>query len=199
MAQAKIAILASGSGSNAAAILQACATKQVSYTAALVVTNKPTAGVLQVAHTYGVPTMVLRVNDFAAEDVFANDCPYLTKLNEMDIKYIVLAGYLKKIPKTLLQSYPNRILNIHPALLPRYGGQGMYGNHVHEAVIASRATLSGLTIHLVNDAYDEGKILFQATCPVTPTDTTTILAAKVLALEHRHYATIINYYITTHF
>jgi phosphoribosylglycinamide formyltransferase-1 len=112
------------------------------------------------------------------------------------IDFIVLAGYMKLIPEWIVFRYKDKIVNIHPALLPKYGGKGMYGNHVHEAVIAAGETESGITIHLVNSKYDEGKILFQTTCPVSPDETPETLATKIHRLEHRHYPIVIEQYIS---
>jgi phosphoribosylglycinamide formyltransferase-1 len=107
------------------------------------------------------------------------------------IDFIVLAGFLWKIPHTLIKAFPNKIINIHPALLPRYGGKGMYGHHVHQAVIDNKETQSGITIHYVDEKYDHGSIIFQAKCTVLPTDTAELLAKKIHRLEHEHYPQVI--------
>ena len=109
----------------------------------------------------------------------------------MSVDLIVLAGYLKKIPQDLVDVYPNKIINIHPALLPKFGGKGMYGIRVHEAVVAQGELVSGMTIHYVNAKYDDGAIIFQAKCPVLPADTAEQVAANVLQLEHKHYAPVV--------
>ncbi len=186
-----IAIFATGAGSNAKAIIQATLQHKLHYKVALIVTNNPNAGVLQVAQEYGIPTCILN----AAALHNAHD--YIPQLKQYGIAYIILAGFLLKIPTVLIQAYPKRIINIHPALLPKYGGKGMYGHHVHQAVIYNKEAQSGITIHLVNEVYDAGLILFQATCVVTSSDTIATLADKVHRLEHAHYAGIIDAVITS--
>jgi phosphoribosylglycinamide formyltransferase-1 len=115
----------------------------------------------------------------------------MPELSENKIDYIILAGFLWKIPQTLIRAYPYRIINLHPALLPKYGGKGMYGQHVHEAVIAAKEKESGITIHYVDEIYDHGKIIFQAKCAVTETDTADSLAAKIHSLEHANFPRVI--------
>jgi phosphoribosylglycinamide formyltransferase-1 len=121
-----------------------------------------------------------------------NSQALLNLLSDKQIDFIVLAGYLLKIPAEVVKAYPGRIVNIHPALLPSYGGKGMYGHHVHEAVLAAGDKESGITIHLVDELYDNGSILFQARCPVYPTDTPETLAERVHALEYAHYPRVID-------
>jgi phosphoribosylglycinamide formyltransferase-1 len=152
---------------------------------ALVLTNNPNAGVLVRAAEAGVPARA-----FTREE-FAEGTAILRIMESYDIGYIVLAGFMNKITAPLLEAYPKRILNIHPALLPRFGGKGMYGSHVHEAVLAAGERQSGITIHYINAHYDEGDILFQARCPVFSEDTVESLAARVHALEYAHYPRVI--------
>lgn len=178
----KIAIFASGSGSNAEAIIRyfnfsADAPGQV----ALVVTNRADAGVVERAGRLGVAVVTLTRSEL-------NDAAVMLPLMERHgIEIIALAGFLMMIPLFLIERYEGRMVNIHPSLLPKYGGKGMYGHHVHEAVVAARETETGITIHLVSERYDEGAILLQARVGLSPTDTPADVAAKVHTLEHHHY------------
>lgn len=181
----KIAIFASGSGTNAENIVRYF-TKNELIKVALVLSNHAKAGVHARVNALGVPSFT-----FSKEE-FASATPILTKLAEFSVNFIVLAGFMSKIPDALLAAFPDRIVNIHPALLPKFGGKGMYGHHVHEAVLAAGETESGITIHQVNAHYDEGKILFQATCPVWPNDTPDTLAQRVHQLEYAHYPRVIS-------
>jgi len=180
----KIAVFASGSGSNAENIVKHFSgSPEVEIS--LLISNNPTAGVHERMKKLGVPSVTYSKNDFQEAE------PILKILTEFHIDWIVLAGFLKKIPALLLQAYPNRIINIHPALLPKYGGKGMYGMHVHEAVVAAREKETGITIHYVNENYDEGPAIFQATCPVLPTDTPEDVAHKIHALEYEYFPKVI--------
>ena len=183
MKAVKLAIFASGRGSNAEAILQF--QSQANYEVALIVVSRPQALVADLARAKGLPLIVLEKERFQQEDLL------LESLNEYGIELICLAGFLWKIPDYLIKAFPGRIINIHPSLLPKYGGKGMYGSKVHEAVVASGEKESGITIHLVNEEYDKGKILFQAKVPVYEKDTAADLASRVLALEHQHFPTVI--------
>lgn len=180
----KIAIFASGSGSNAENIAQYFAQNEF-VDIRLIITNKADAYVLQRAEKLQIPSLLLTAKDMQDSD------RVITILKEYDIDFIVLAGYLLKIPAYLIEQFPNAIINIHPALLPKFGGKGMYGAHVHEAVVAAQEKQSGITIHYVNEHYDEGAIIFQATCPVLPSDTADDVAAKVHTLEYSHFPHII--------
>jgi len=177
---AKMAIFASGSGSNAeniALYFKSNPTAEVS----LILANKADAYVLERASKLGIPSAVFdRKQFYETESV-------LEMLREKHIDLLVLAGFLWLVPDYLLKAYPGRIVNIHPALLPKYGGKGMYGEKVHQAVKASGDIVSGITIHFVDEHYDEGRILFQATCEVTPDDTPDSIAQKVHRLEYEHY------------
>jgi folate-dependent phosphoribosylglycinamide formyltransferase PurN len=220
-----IAIFASGTGSNARKIIEyfegagsgfasagsgLAAAGDSSLTTAgskssssqvkvsLIVCNVPDAGVLAIAKEKGIPTLLINKNEFAATG-------YVESLHNADIQFIVLAGFLWKVPEVLVRAYQpgmkidgvlvngkenvsKGIINIHPALLPKYGGKGMYGTRVHEAVIAAGEKESGITIHWVNEHYDEGGIIFQATCEVVSSDTPETLANKIHSLEHAHFA-----------
>jgi formyltetrahydrofolate-dependent phosphoribosylglycinamide formyltransferase len=180
----KIAIFASGAGSNAANIIRFFEHRN-DINIALIVCNKPGAGVLQIAEKNGVPTLMIEKERFSKGDA------YLPELQKMGIDFVVLAGFLWKVPAALIAGYPNKIINIHPALLPKYGGKGMYGRFVHEAVIQNKEKESGITIHYADELYDHGAIIFQATCPVLETDTADVLARRVQQLEHLHYPKVI--------
>ncbi len=179
----KLAIFASGSGSNAEAIFRYFKDSP-EVEVALVLSNKADAGVLERARNFQVPTLTFNRKELY-ETGFVRD-----QLQEID--WIVLAGFLWLVPAALVEAFPGRIINIHPALLPKYGGKGMYGRHVHEAVLKAGEKESGITIHYVNERYDEGNIIFQARCPVDPSDTPESLAGKIRELEHRHYPAVID-------
>lgn len=183
----RIIIFASGSGSNAENLVHFFKNSEVKVSA--IFCNKPDAGVISRAARLGVPCEVFTAASF-------RESSFLELLKKYQPDFIILAGFLLKVPTYLISSFPNRILNLHPALLPSYGGKGMYGHHVHEAVIANREPHSGITIHLVNENYDEGRILFQAMCEVTSADTPDSLATKIHALEHCHFPQIISDYIS---
>ena len=180
----KIAIFASGSGSNAENIIQYFAQKP-QFCVKSVFCNVPDAYVLERAKKYRIPTFVFNREEFRNPD------KVFRQLQEQEIDFIVLAGFLWLMPSFITAAWPNKIVNIHPALLPAYGGKGMYGHYVHEAVIAAGEKESGITIHYVNDHYDQGAIIFQAKCPVLPTDTPDDLAARILELEYRYFPEII--------
>ena len=180
----KIAIFASGSGSNAENIIQYFAQKP-QFCVKSVFCNVPDAYVLERAKKYRIPSFVFNREEFRNPD------KVFRQLQEQEIDFIVLAGFLWLMPSFITAAWPNKIVNIHPALLPAYGGKGMYGHHVHEAVIAAGEKESGITIHYVNDHYDQGAIIFQAKCPVLPTDSPDDLAARVHELEYRYFPQII--------
>jgi phosphoribosylglycinamide formyltransferase 1 len=179
-----IAIFASGAGSNARKIIEHFS-HHPKVRVDLIVCNKPNAGVLNIADEHGIPTLLLDKEQFFRGNA------YVDEFKVDDIDFIVLAGFLWKVPDALIHAYPGKIVNIHPALLPKYGGKGMYGNFVHEAVIANKETESGISIHLVDEVYDHGKIVFQAKCEVKKDDTPESLAQRIHELEHKHYAKVI--------
>jgi phosphoribosylglycinamide formyltransferase-1 len=180
----RIVLLASGSGSNAENIVRYFSnSKELEFP--FIISNRPDALVHERAKRLMIPSYVFTKSDF-------EDGTVLKFLQENAIDLLVLAGFLLKIPENLLKAYPDKIINIHPALLPKFGGKGMYGSHVHEAVIASGEKESGITIHYVNENYDEGRIIFQAKCPVLPTDSPDDVAAKVHALEYEFFPLIIS-------
>ena len=176
-----IAIFASGAGSNARKIIEYFENKGLRIKVSLIVCNVPNAGVLEIAKEKGIPSLIINKSDFTATG-------YVESLQNADINFIVLAGFLWKVPEVLVRVYPKAIINIHPALLPKYGGKGMYGARVHDAVIDAKEKESGITIHWVNEHYDEGAIIFQAKCSIDANDTADILANKIHALEHAHFA-----------
>jgi phosphoribosylglycinamide formyltransferase 1 len=180
----RIAIFASGSGTNAQRIIEHFAGNDA-VSVSLVLTNKPDAFVLERARKFNVPTHVFdRKRFYETREV-------LTLLQSENIDLIVLAGFLWLIPQYLIKAFPGRIINIHPALLPDYGGKGMYGEKVHRAVIESGDKKSGITIHFVDELYDHGSIIFQATCDIDRDETPGSLAEKVHKLEHQYYPLII--------
>jgi formyltetrahydrofolate-dependent phosphoribosylglycinamide formyltransferase len=179
-----LAVFASGSGTNAAKIIDRFR-DHPRIRVALIVCNKPGAGVLEIAAREGIDTLLIERERFLKGD------GYVPVLAEKGIVWIILAGFLWKIPVALVAAYPLHILNIHPALLPKYGGKGMYGHFVHEAVVAAGEAVSGITIHYVDEQYDHGRTLFQATCSLEPGETSDSLARKIQALEHRHFPEVI--------
>lgn len=181
---AKLAIMASGSGSNAENFIHFFR-DHPRIMVALIISGKPGAYVLERAKKAGIPGVVL--NPGAAGDRGEVERIF----DQYRIDAVVLAGYMKLIPPWLIKRYPGKIFNIHPALLPKFGGKGMYGMHVHRAVIAAGEKKSGISIHLVNEAYDEGRVLFQASLDVLPQDTPESLAEKVKKLEHAHYPEVV--------
>lgn len=179
----RICILASGSGTNAQNIIEYF-TKVENIEVSLVLSNKKEAYVLQRARMLGVSNKF-----FSREDL--NNSVVLKLLEEYRIDFIVLAGFLWLIPIDFLRTYPNRIVNIHPALLPKYGGKGMYGARVHEAVLENKEKESGISIHYVNEEYDKGNIIFQTRCKIEQGETADSLAKKVHQLEYEHYPRVI--------
>ncbi|MBO0933066.1 phosphoribosylglycinamide formyltransferase [Fibrella aquatilis] len=185
----KLAIFASGSGSNAQQIAQYVAGNQ-NIDLCMILTNNPNAGVIDRTRRgfdcgVNVPVLVFDRPTFYQTDRISQ----LLERQEVDL--IVLAGFMWLVPPALVKAFPGQIINIHPALLPKFGGKGMYGHHVHEAVVAAGETETGITIHFVNEHYDEGAIIFQATCPVSPIDTPDDVAEKIHALEYTHYPRVV--------
>lgn len=178
-----IAIFASGSGSNAENIIRFFDTsKQIKV--ALILCNNPSAGVIDRAKRLNIPCVVFNRNEL-------NDGTVSALLATHKIDFIVLAGFLWLMPKSIVSLYDKKIVNIHPALLPKYGGKGMYGDRVHESVRAAAEKESGITIHYVNENFDEGDIIFQASVALSPADTADDIAAKVHALEYQYFPEII--------
>lgn len=188
MSKKKIAIFASGSGTNAEQIIKHFQHHD-QVEVALILSNKKDAYVLQRAANHNVPT-----NVFGRKDFYETENVNVLLL-AMEIDYVVLAGFLWLVPPYLIKSFANRIINIHPALLPNYGGKGMFGDRVHEAVIANKERESGITIHLVDEIYDNGKILRQEKCQITSSDTAETLAKKIHQLEYKYFPVTIEIYI----
>lgn len=180
----KIVIFASGSGSNAENIVNYFKGSE-SEEVTLILTNNPSAGVIERGKRLDVPVVVFSRNNFSKTDTVVR----LLKNHETD--WVILAGFLWLVPESFIRAFPGRIINIHPALLPKYGGKGMWGHHVHEAVVRNRESESGITIHYVNQHYDEGKIIFQAACTLNSSDTPDSVAQKVHELEYRHFPEVI--------
>jgi phosphoribosylglycinamide formyltransferase-1 len=184
-----IGVFASGRGSNFEAILHAIERGELPARVVLLVSDKSSAGALDLARAHNIPAVHLSPAQFPGEEAYAERL--LALLSEYRVELIALAGYLKKIPGRVVQQYRNRIVNIHPALLPKFGGPGMYGLHVHKAVLAAGETTSGATVHLVDEEYDHGAIVMQKTVEVLPHDTPETLAARVLAVEHELYPQVL--------
>ncbi len=177
-----IAVFASGRGSNFQAILNAIDAGLLPARIVVLISNKSDAGVMEIARAHNIPTQHLSQRMFPSEEALSD--AMLEALDKNHTEFIALAGYLKKIPAQVIRQYRNRIVNIHPALLPSFGGEGMYGHRVHEAVIASGEKVSGATIHLVDEEYDRGPIVLQKTVAIAQDDTADSLAVKVLKIEH---------------
>ena len=178
-----IAIFASGSGSNAEVIVKHFE-KDENIKVKMILCNNPEAGVIARAERLNIPCYVFDKEAYKTGNV-------LNILLENDIDLVVLAGFLWLIPASFIAAFPNKIINLHPALLPKYGGKGMYGHHVHEAVIANGERQSGITIHYVNEHYDEGAIILQAKYEIAPSDSAMDIAAKGQKLEHKHFVEVI--------
>lgn len=180
----RIAIFASGSGSNAEKIINYFQDNEL-VQVDLLLTNNPQAGIIERGRRLSIPTIIFDKKSFAKTDKIVEI------LKKQEIDWVILAGFLWLIPANLVKAYPNKIINIHPALLPKYGGKGMWGHFVHEAVHANKDTESGITIHYVNEHYDEGEVIFQAKCEIVEGDSPEDIAAKVQVLEHKHFPEVI--------
>lgn len=184
----KLALFASGNGTNVQRICEYFRGNE-RIRPAVLFCDRPRAFVLERARQLGLPTVPI-------DKAKLSDPEFMLKaLHAHEATHIVLAGFLAKIPGFLVQAYSGHIYNVHPALLPKFGGKGMYGMHVHEAVLAAREKESGITIHLVDEHYDQGKILFQASCPVAPDDTASDLAEKIHRLEQEHFPLVLERFI----
>jgi phosphoribosylglycinamide formyltransferase-1 len=179
-----IAVFASGSGTNAERLFENFRDHPRGRVAVLL-TNNPQAGAIARADRFEVPVVVFTKQELATTNAL------LAQLQAYAVDLIVLAGFLLKIPPKLIAAYPDRIVNLHPALLPAHGGKGMYGRHVHEAVVAAGETETGISIHYVNEHYDEGRLIRQVRCAVLPTDGPEDVAARVHRLEHQHYPEVV--------
>lgn len=181
----RMAIFASGSGTNAQRIAEYFNTNNAADVA-MILTNNPSAYVIERARKLGIPCKIFNKKQLTETG------EVLDWLNQATIDLVVLAGFLWLMPEHIIKQYPEKIVNIHPALLPKFGGKGMYGSRVHQAVVDAAETESGITIHLVDEAYDRGEIIFQAKCKVTGDDTAESLAAKIHQLEYAHFPVIIH-------
>ena len=192
-----LAIFASGSGTNAENLINyfSC---HPEFRVAVVLCNKPDAFVLQRAARLGVPSVVFNRSQLVCTDALTEEGvpSVMAILKSYDAFALILAGFLMRIPPHLIEAWPDRIINIHPALLPKYGGKGMHGMHVHEAVVAAKEVETGITIHLVDEQYDHGKTLFQARCDVLPCDTALDVAAKIHLLEQEHFPEVVDDYLS---
>jgi phosphoribosylglycinamide formyltransferase-1 len=188
--QKKIALFASGSGTNAENLVRSFSRSRLATTE-LVLTNNVSAGVIERAKQLGVPCVVFNKKDFYETDAVLN------LLLDKKIDLIVLAGFLLLVPEKLIRRFEKRIINIHPALLPGFGGKGFYGKNVHQSVIDSGNILSGITVHYVNEKFDDGEIIFQAACHVSKKDTADSLAEKIHDLEYRYYPVVVEKILTT--
>jgi len=181
--QINISIFASGAGTNAQKLIDHFKNDNL-IKIVLIVCNKKDAGVLRIAEKENISSIFIERKNFYEDG-------YVAALEHYNINWIVLAGFLWKVPLMLIKKFNSRIINIHPALLPKFGGKNMYGNFVHEAVIKNKETESGITIHYVDEIYDNGKIIFQEKCIIDENETPESLAEKIHVLEHEHYPTII--------
>lgn len=177
----RVAIFASGAGSNAEKLIEYFKNHPF-IIITLIVSNKKNAGVLEIANKHHIPTLIINRDNFFNTDTDVN------YLKSIGVDFIILAGFLWKMPLHFIKAYPNKIINIHPALLPKYGGKGMYGHFVHEAIINNKEKETGISIHFVDDFYDNGKIILQKICEVSNTDDADSLAKKVQVLEHTYFA-----------
>jgi len=181
----RLAVFCSGTGTNFKALFHAIIERELPAEIVLCLSNRSQCGAVDFAREYGIETMLLSEKQFKTQGDFAR--AMLRALRERRIDMILLAGYLRKVPDEVIAAYPDKIVNIHPSLLPQFGGHGMYGMRVHEAVIASGETRSGATVHFVNEEYDKGRIIMQNHVPVLAGDTPETLAKRVLRCEHRLY------------
>ncbi|NTU92212.1 MAG: phosphoribosylglycinamide formyltransferase [Chlorobiaceae bacterium] len=181
----RLAVFCSGTGSNFRALFHAIRDRELPAEIVLCLSNRSECGAFDFAREQGMETMFISEKQFGSPDDFGR--AMLGALQERNIEYILLAGYMRKVPDAVIEAYTDRILNIHPALLPKFGGAGMYGIHVHKAVIAAGESESGATVHLVNEEYDKGRILLQSKVAVLPGDTPETLAERVLNCEHILY------------
>lgn len=178
-----IALFASGRGSNFEALHRAIVEQKIAAKIVVVISNNSSSGVLTSARSFGIPAFHISQRQFSDPKLFQQKI--LETLRTFNVNFIVLAGYMKKMDASVIRAFPHRIINIHPALLPKYGGDGMFGMNVHTAVIASKEKESGATVHFVNEEYDKGDIIAQQKIELTETETPETLAAKVLTVEHQ--------------
>jgi phosphoribosylglycinamide formyltransferase-1 len=188
-----IAVFASGRGSNLMAILKAIEEGKLKARVVVVISNNSSAGALEIARSKGIDALHISRRQFSSDREYADKI--LSELRKRNVELVVLAGYMKKIPAEVVSEYRNRILNIHPALLPAFGGQGMYGINVHKAVIESGVKITGVTVHIVDEEYDHGPIVLQRAVEVKDDDTPETLAERVLKVEHEVYPEAIRLFV----
>ena len=186
------AVFASGSGTDFLALVEASQDRDIGWKVVLLITNNPEAGAIDKAKANGIPFRVINRGDFANGQLFLD--ALLAALDEYNVDFIALAGYLRKISPGLIREFPNRIINIHPALLPAFGGKGIYGEKAHQEVLDSGCKVSGLTIHIVNEEYDRGPIVAQKTVEVLENETAETLGARILAEEHKLYPKVVTWF-----
>jgi phosphoribosylglycinamide formyltransferase-1 len=188
-----IAVFSSGRGSNLMAILKAIEEGKLKARVVVVISNNSSAGALEIARSKGIDALHISRRQFSSDREYADKI--LSELRKRNVELVVLAGYMKKIPAEVVSEYRNRILNIHPALLPSFGGQGMYGINVHKAVIESGVKITGVTVHIVDEEYDHGPIVLQRAVEVKDDDTPETLAERVLKVEHEVYPEAIRLFV----
>jgi phosphoribosylglycinamide formyltransferase 1 len=179
----RIAVFASGGGTNFQALIDEINRGQLNAEIAGLISSRPDAGAINRAESQGIPATVIQHDDYPGEQKFGEEL--IRTLRNWDPALIILAGYMLKIPANVIDAFPGRIINIHPALLPKFGGKGLYGIRVHRAVLAAGETHSGCSVHIVTKEYDEGPVVGQSTVPVEPGDTAEDLAARILKEEHK--------------
>lgn len=188
----RLAICASGRGTNFEAILEAIRSGRLDAHVEMVISNNLNAGVMEIARRSGIPTLHVDEQRYSCVEEFSHR--WLIELSQRSVNFIALAGYLKKVPPGVVHAFRNRILNIHPALLPSFGGPGMYGRYVHEAVLARGCRVSGATVHIVDEEFDNGPIVMQRCVEVLDDDTPETLAARVLKIEHKIYPEALQFF-----
>ena len=188
----KVAVFASGSGTDFLALVEASQKSDLGWNVALLITNNPEAGAIEKAKAHSIPYRIINRGDFSDGEQFLTEL--LDALDEYGVDFIALAGYLRKIPPGLIRKFPNRMINIHPALLPAFGGKGLYGEKAHQEVIDTGCKVSGLTIHIVNEEYDRGPIVAQKTVIVEDDDTAVTLGARILEEEHKLYPEVLTWF-----
>jgi formyltetrahydrofolate-dependent phosphoribosylglycinamide formyltransferase len=193
MSQKQLAVLASGRGSNFQAIIEKIATGYMPANMAVLITNNPNAGAIEIAKEHNIPWHVIIPKDFPDSKSFNDEI--LKRLISAKADYLILAGYLKLIGDQIIDKYENRIINIHPALLPSFGGKGMYGHHVHQAIYDSGVKVSGVTVHLVNKEYDAGPIVLQRCVTIDKAKSPEEIAQRVLKVEHELYSQAIKFMV----
>ncbi|MBL7192197.1 phosphoribosylglycinamide formyltransferase [bacterium] len=188
----RLCVLASGKGSDFLSLIKGSFRPDSGCEIVLMITNNPDAGAIHKAEKHEIPNRCINSKDYTERKEFID--AFILALKEHSVEFIALAGYLRKIPPEIIRAFPNRIVNIHPALLPSFGGKGMYGEAVHRAVLEAGCKISGVTVHFVDEEYDRGRIIAQSAVPVLDDDTTETLAERVLEEEHRLYPEVLSWF-----